>query len=379
MSKTVVATPVPLLDLGLVHRAIEDELKQDFERVLSSGQFILGPEHDAFERELAAACGTRHAVGLSSGTSAITLAIEALGIGAGDEVILPAFTYHATASAVAQAGARPVFADVEPVRFGLDAASVERRIGPRTRAILPVDLYGLACDLSGITLLAERHGIPVVEDAAQAVGATRSGVPVGKSGAGATLSFFPTKNLGALGDAGAFVTDRDDLATRVKLLRAQGDAGNYRHTAIGTNARLDSLQAAFLRTKLRHLPAWVEARRSAAARYRTALAGLPVTLPDEPADARHTYHQFTIRTPDRDRLQEYLKERAIATRIYYPIPLHLQPCFAHLGQGPGDFPVAERLAREVLSLPIFPGITDEQIGRVADGLRDFFASRAVSR
>jgi len=218
-----------------------------------------------------------------------------------------------------------------------------------------------------------------VEDAAQAVGATRSGVPVGKSGAGATLSFFPTKNLGALGDAGAFVTDRDDLATRVKLLRAQGDAGNYRHTAIGTNARLDSLQAAFLRTKLRHLPAWVEARRSAAARYRTALAGLPVTLPDEPADARHTYHQFTIRTPDRDRLQEYLKERAIATRIYYPIPLHLQPCFAHLGQGPGDFPVAERLAREVLSLPIFPGITDEQIGRVADGLRDFFASRAVSR
>jgi dTDP-4-amino-4,6-dideoxygalactose transaminase len=380
MSKTATATPVPLLDLGLVHREIADELKQDFERVLESGQFILGAEHDAFERELAAACGVRHAVGVSSGTSAITLAIEALGIGAGDEVILPAFTYHATASAVAQAGARPVFADVEPVRFGLDAASVEERVGPHTRAILPVDLYGLACDLTAIAALAERHGIPVLEDAAQAIGATRAGAPVGKTSAGATLSFFPTKNLGALGDAGAFVTERDDLAARVRLLRAQGDAGNYRHTAIGTNARLDSLQAAFLRTKLRHLPAWVEARRTAATRYRTALGDVPVTLPAEPADARHTYHQFTIRTPHRDRLQEFLRhDRAIATRVYYPIPLHLQPCFAHLGFGPGDFPVAERLATEVLSLPIFPGITEEQIGRVTDGIRDFFASGSAGR
>lgn len=379
MSKAAVAPPVPLLDLGRVHRSIAEDLKRDFERVLASGQFILGPEHDAFERELAEACGVRHAVGLSSGTSAITLAVQALGIGADDEVILPAFTYHATASAVAQAGARPVFADVEPVRFGLDAAAAEARIGPRTRAFVPVHLYGLACDLTGLAPLAERHGIPILEDAAQAIGALRNGVPPGRSGAGATLSFFPTKNLGALGDAGAFVTERDDLAARVKLFRAQGDAGNYRHTAIGTNARLDSLQAAFLRTKLRHLPAWIEARREAAARYRDALdgAGLPVTLPAEPAGTKHTYHQFTIRTPDRDRLQAFLKERGIATRIYYPIPLHLQPCFADLGHEEGDFPVAERLAREVLSLPIFPGITEEEIGRVAEGIREFFAKAST--
>ncbi|HET9251895.1 MAG TPA: DegT/DnrJ/EryC1/StrS family aminotransferase [Candidatus Eisenbacteria bacterium] len=374
MSKTTVAAPVPLLDLGRVHRSIAAELKQDFERVLASGQFILGPEHDAFERELAEACGARHAVGLSSGTSAITLAVQALGIGDGDEVILPAFTYHATASAVVQAGARPVFADVEPVRFGIDPASVEPRIGPRTRAILPVHLYGLACDLDGIDALAERHGLAVLEDAAQAIGATRNGVPPGKQSSGATLSFFPTKNLGALGDAGAFVTEREDLAARVRLLRAQGDAGNYLHTEIGTNARLDSLQAAFLRTKLRHLPEWVEARRAAAARYRAALADLPVTVPAEPAGSRHTYHQFTIRTQERDRLKQFLQERGVATRVYYPIPLHRQPCFADLGHRAGDFPVAETLAREVLSLPIFPGITEEEIARVTDAVREFFES-----
>ena len=375
MSKTVAAAPVPLLDLSRVHRSIAGELKQDFERVLASGQFILGPEHDAFERELANACGVRHAVGLSSGTSAITLAVQALGIGAGDEVILPAFTYHATASAVAQVGARPVFADVEPVRFGLDPSSVEERIGPRTRAILPVHLYGLACDLDAVAALAERNGLALLEDAAQAIGATRNGMAPGKTGAGATLSFFPTKNLGALGDAGAFATDREDLAAQVRLLRAQGDAGNYRHTEIGTNARLDSLQAAFLRTKLRHLPEWVDARRAAAARYRAALAGLPVTLPAEPGDSKHTYHQFTIRTRDRDRMQAFLKDRGIASRIYYPIPLHLQPCFANLGHRAGEFPVAESLAREVLSLPIFPGITEEEIARVTDAVREFFEAR----
>ena len=375
MSKTVAAAPVPLLDLGRVHRTIATELKQDFERVLASGQFILGPEHDAFERELAEACGIRYAVGLSSGTSAITLAVQALGIGAGDEVILPAFTYHATASAVAQAGARPVFADVEPVRFGLDPSSVEGRIGPRTRAILPVHLYGLACDLDGIATLADRHGLAVLEDAAQAIGAARNGAAPGKKSAGATLSFFPTKNLGALGDAGAFVTEREDLAAQVRLLRAQGDAGNYRHTEIGTNARLDSLQAAFLRTKLRHLPEWVDARRAAAATYRASLADVPVKLPAEPPDSRHTYHQFTIRTRDRDNMQAFLKERGIATRIYYPIPLHQQPCFAELKHAAGDFPVAETLAREVLSLPIFPGITEEEIARVTDVVREFFESR----
>ena len=363
---------VPLLDLSLAHREIAEELKRDFDRVLASGQFILGAEHDAFERELAAACGLRHAIGLSSGTSAITLALQALGVEPGDEVILPAFTYFATASAVAHAGARPVFADVEPRRFGLDPESVASRIGPRTKAILPVHLYGLACDLAPLARLADARGIPLVEDAAQAIGATDRDVPVGKTGAGATLSFFPTKNLGALGDAGAFVTDRDDVAAKVRLLSRQGDAGDYRHTVVGTNARLDALQAAFLRTKLRHLGAWIAARREAAAAYRAALAGTPVTLPEEPAGARHTYHQFTIRAPRRDALQTHLRARGIATRVYSPIPLHLQPAFAHSGHGPGAFPVAERLAGEVLSLPLYPGITPEQIGRVADEVRSFY-------
>ncbi|HTK69846.1 MAG TPA: DegT/DnrJ/EryC1/StrS family aminotransferase [Candidatus Eisenbacteria bacterium] len=371
------AAPVPLLDLGLAHREIAEELKKDFERVLTSGQFILGSEHDAFERELAQATGLTHAIGLSSGTSAITLALQAVGVGPGDEVILPAFTYFATASAVAHAGATPVFADVEPRRFGLDPASVESRIGPRTKAILAVHLYGLACELAPLTRMAQTRAIPLLEDAAQAIGATDQGVPVGKADAGATLSFFPTKNLGALGDAGAFVTDRDDVAWRVRLLSRQGDAGDYRHTAIGTNARLDALQAAFLRTKLRHLEAWVEARREAAEAYRRALAGAPVKLPEEPAGTKHTYHQFTIRAERRDALQTYLREQGVATRIYYPIPLHLQPAFAHLGHGPGAFPVSEQLASEVISLPLFPGITREQIERVASCVRAFYAENGA--
>jgi dTDP-4-amino-4,6-dideoxygalactose transaminase len=278
---------------------------------------------------------------------------------------------------VAHAGATPVFADVEPRRFGLDPASVESRIGPRTKAILAVHLYGLACELAPLTRMAQTRAIPLLEDAAQAIGATDQGVPVGKADAGATLSFFPTKNLGALGDAGAFVTDRDDVAWRVRLLSRQGDAGDYRHTAIGTNARLDALQAAFLRTKLRHLEAWVEARREAAEAYRRALAGAPVKLPEEPAGTKHTYHQFTIRAERRDALQTYLREQGVATRIYYPIPLHLQPAFAHLGHGPGAFPVSEQLASEVISLPLFPGITREQIERVASCVRAFYAENGA--
>ena len=373
MTRDTVTAPVPLLDLKGIHESIREELKADFERVLTSGQFILGPEHDAFERELAAACGVRFAVGLSSGTEAITLALQALGVGAGDEVVVPAFTYFATASAVVHAGARPVFADVEPVRFGLDPASVEARIGERVRALVPVHLYGLACDLGPLRALAARKGLAVVEDAAQAIGSIDGGIPVGKSTDAATLSFFPTKNLGALGDAGAVLTEREDVAARVKLLRAQGDAGDYRHTALGRNGRLDALQAAFLRTKLRHLNAWTEARRTAADAYRAALRGTPAVVPVEPQGARHTYHQFTVRVPERDRLQAFLRERGIASRVYYPIVLPAQPCFASSGHRPGEFPVSERLAGEVLSLPMFPGITQEQIERVAESIRAFYS------
>jgi dTDP-4-amino-4,6-dideoxygalactose transaminase len=379
MRQATTEAPVPLLDLGFVHRQLADDLRRDFERVLASGQFILGAEHDAFERELAQACGVTHAVGLSSGTAAISLVLQALGIQPGDEVIVPAFTYFATASAVAQLGARPIFADVEPIRFGLDPSSVESRVGPKTRAILPVHLYGLACDLRQLAVIAERRGIPLVEDAAQAIGSSDRGRPVGKSTAGATLSFFPTKNLGGLGDGGAFVTESQELAGRVRLFRAQGDAGDYRHTVLGTNARLDALQAAFLRTKLRHLSEWNGMRRASAALYRAALSGTPVTLPEEPEGAFHTYHQFTIRAPERDRLQSFLRERGISTRVYYPIPLHAQPCFEYLGHATGDLPVSERLAREVLSLPIFPGVAPEQIERVARAVREFYGGGGGTR
>jgi dTDP-4-amino-4,6-dideoxygalactose transaminase len=364
--------PIPILDLSRIHAPLAAELARDFERVLASGQFILGAEHDAFERELAAATGARHAIGVSSGTSAISIGLAALGVGPGDEVVVPAFTYFATASAVVQTGARPVFADVEPRRFGLAPDAMEAAITPRTRAVVPVHLYGLSCDMGPLRAIAERRGIPLLEDAAQAIGATDAGCRVGSDSAGATLSFFPTKNLGALGDAGAILTGHDDVAARARLLRVHGDAGNYRHTALGTNARLDALQAAFLRTKLKHLAEWTEARRSIAARYREALLGTPVVLPEEPAGARHTYHQFTIRAPERDALLRALAERGIGARVYYPIPLPSQPVFAEQGWRAADFPVSAELAAEVLSLPIFPGLTEGEVDRVAGAIRAFY-------
>ena len=370
--KTSLEPPVPLLDLGAVHGPLLEELVRDFERVLRSGQFILGPEHDGFERELAQACGVTHAIGVSSGTAALSIALLALGVEAGDEVIVPAFTYFASASAVTSLGARPIFVDVEPERFGLDPDAAESAITPRTRAIMAVHLYGLSSSLGPLLNVAARNSIPLLEDAAQAIGASDGGRPVGTQSAAAALSFFPTKNLGGLGDAGAILTQDDELASRTKLLRVHGDAGNYTHVALGTNARLDALQAAFLRTKLRRLAAWTEERRTLAARYRQALAGTPVALPPDPQGATHTYHQFTIRAPKRDALADCLRERGIATRVYYPRTVPAQPCFADLGHAPGSFPVSERLAREVLSLPIYPGLRPEQVDRVAREIRAFY-------
>jgi dTDP-4-amino-4,6-dideoxygalactose transaminase len=374
--KTSLEPPIPLLDLGIVHEAIAEELARDFQRVLRSGQFILGPEHDAFERELAQASGVTHALGMASGTAALSIALLAMGLRPGDEVIVPAFTYFASASAVTSIGGVPRFVDVEPARLGLDPAGVERALGPRTRAIMAVHLYGLSCDLEPLLEIGRRRSVPVLEDAAQAIGAVDRGRPVGSASAGAALSFFPTKNLGGLGDGGALLTEDAGFAAKAKLLRVHGDVGNYRHEMLGTNARLDALQAAFLRTKLRHLPAWTEARRAIAARYREALQGTPVTLPPDPDTARHTYHQFTIRAPERDALAARLKERGIATRVYYPIIVPAQPCFASLGYTPGDHPVSERLAGEVLSLPIYPGLTGEQVDRVAREIRAFYEGSA---
>lgn len=370
--KTSLEPPIPLLDLGAVHGPLAEELLRDFERVLRSGQFILGPEHDAFERELAQASGVRHAIGVASGTAALSIALLALGLEPGDEVIVPAFTYFASASAVTSLGARPVFVDVEPERLGPDPALVEAAITPRTRAIMAVHLYGLSCDLGPLVDLGRRRSVAVLEDAAQAIGAEDQGRPVGRSSAAATLSFFPTKNLGGLGDGGAILTEDDALATRARLLRVHGDAGNYTHVVLGTNARLDALQAAFLRTKLRHLPAWTEARRALAVRYRRGLAGTPVALPPDPDGARHTYHQFTILAPRRDALASHLREKGIATRVYYPMTVPAQPCFRSLGLLAGSFPVSERLTREVLSLPMYPGLTSDQVDRVVREIRAFY-------
>jgi len=370
--KTSLEPPIPLLDLGAVHGPLAEELLRDFERVLRSGQFILGPEHDAFERELALASGVTHAIGVASGTAALSIALLALGLEPGDEVIVPAFTYFASASAVTSLGARPVFVDVEPQRLGLDPALVEAALTPRTRAIMAVHLYGLSCDLGPLVELGRRRSVAVLEDAAQAIGAEDRGRPVGASSAAATLSFFPTKNLGGLGDGGAILTEDDGLASRARLLRVHGDAGNYTHVVLGTNARLDALQAAFLRTKLRRLPEWTEARRALAARYRRGLAGTPVGLPPDPDGARHTYHQFTIRAPRRDALASRLKERGIATRVYYPLTVPAQPCFRSLGPTSGLFPVSEQLTREVLSLPIYPGLAADQVDRVAREVRAFY-------
>jgi len=374
--KTSLEPPIPLLDLGAMHGPLADELVADFQRVLRSGQFILGPEHDAFERELGAASGVTHAIGLASGTAALSIALLALGLKPGDEVIVPAFTYFASASAVTSIGGVPRFVDVEPDRLGLDPARVEAAIGPRTRAIMAVHLYGLSCALDPLLTIGRRRSVPILEDAAQAIGAEDQGRPVGSRSAAATLSFFPTKNLGGLGDGGALLTEDDALASRARLLRVHGDVGNYRHEMLGTNARLDALQAAFLRTKLRHLAAWTEARCAVAARYRRALAGSSILLPPDPAEARHTYHQFTIRAERRDALAAHLKERGIATRIYYPIIVPAQPAFASLGYAPGDHPVSERLAAEVLSLPVYPGLTEEQVDRVAREIRSFLGERA---
>ena len=369
---------IPLLDLGAVHGPLAEELIRDFERVLRSGQFILGPEHDAFEKELAAACGVSHAIGVASGTAALSIALLTLGLTPGDEVIVPAFTYFASASAVTSLGARPVFVDVEPERLGLDPGAVEAAITPRTRAIMAVHLYGLSCDMTPLLDLGARRSIPVLEDAAQAIGTSDRGRRVGTASAMAALSFFPTKNLGGLGDGGAILTQDEGVASRARLLRVHGDSGDYTHVALGTNARLDALQAAFLRTKLRRLPAWTEERRALAARYRGGLEGLPVGLPPDPGDAVHTYHQFTIRSLMRDALEGYLRERGIGTRIYYPRTVPAQPCFAHLGNARGAFPVSERLAREVLSLPIYPGLTPEQVDRVAGEIRSFYEDRPAA-
>jgi len=367
--------PVPLLDLEAQYRPLRDAILAAITRVCDSQRFIMGPEIDALERELAAQLGVRHAISVSSGTDALLLALMTLGIGPGDEVVTTTYSFFATAGCVSRVGAKPVLVDIDPLTFNIDPAQAVAAITPRTKAIMPVHLYGLAAELDPLMAAADRAGIAVIEDAAQAIGATYKSRPLGGIGALGCFSFFPSKNLGAFGDAGLLTTNDDALARQARLLRTHGMQPKYYHHVVGANFRMDALQAAILRVKAPHLDAWTEGRRRNAATYRTLFhdAGLDGTigLPSEPADRLHIYNQFVVRTPERDRLKRHLDEHGIGNEIYYPVPFHLQPCFADLGYARGAFPHAERAAAETLAIPIYGELTDAQQRTVVSTIEQF--------
>jgi len=366
---------IPLLDLQAQYAPLRDELLAAIARVCDSQRFIMGPEIDALERELAAMLGVGHAIAVSSGTDALLLALMTLDIKAGDEVVTPAYSFFATAGCVVRAGARPVLVDIDPATFNIDPAAAAAAITPRTKAVMPVHLFGAAADMDPILAAAERAGVAVIEDAAQAIGATYRSRPVGGIGALGCFSFFPSKNLGAFGDAGLVTTNDDALAAKARLLRTHGMKPKYYHHLVGGNFRMDALQAAVLRVKAPHLAGWTEGRRRNAARYRAlfreAAVDRLVTLPDDPTDRRHIYNQFVIRTADRDGLKRHLDEQGIGNEIYYPVPFHLQPCFQDLGYRRGAFPHAERAADESLAIPIYGELTEAQQRSVVSTIAEF--------
>lgn len=365
-----------MLDLKAQYASIRDPVLAAIARVCDSQRFIGGPEVDALEVELGRMLGVEHAIGVSSGTDALLAALMALGIGPGDEVVTSTYSFFATGGCVSRLGARPVFVDIDPATFNLDATLVEAACSAATRAIVPVHLFGLVADVVPLIELSRRRGIPIVEDAAQAIGARRDDELAGSFGAVGCFSFFPSKNLGAFGDAGLVTTSDAGLAARLRMLRNHGAEPKYFHALVGGNFRLDALQAAVLRVKAPHLAAWTEGRRRNADRYRQLMkaAGLDqhVRLPVEPAGCFHIYNQFVICLPERDRLRAHLHDRGIGTEIYYPLPLHLQECFATLGYGAGRFPHAEAAARQSLALPIYSELSDEQLCHVVDAIAEFF-------
>jgi dTDP-4-amino-4,6-dideoxygalactose transaminase/acetyltransferase-like isoleucine patch superfamily enzyme len=375
------ATPVPMTDLQAQFREIEGPIRAALDRVLTSQRFILGEEVEAFEREMAAYVGARHAIGCASGSDALLLALMALELQPGDEVLTTPYTFFATAGAVWRLGLRAVFADIDPATYNLDVSDLERHHTPRLRAVLPVHLFGQCCDMGPLLEFARRHGLAVVEDAAQAVGGRYRGGMAGTLGTLGCYSFFPSKNLGGYGDGGMVVTNDADLATRLRALRSHGAARKYYHDLVGLNSRLDAVQAAVLRAKLPRLDGWTEARRARAAAYREQLGeALPagcLVLPREADFAYHVYNQFVIRVAarDRDPLRAHLKQAGIAAEVYYPLPLHLQPCARGLGYQGGDYPRAEQASRETIALPIFPELRPDQQRRVVSALAEYFHSR----
>ena len=370
---------VPILDLTAQYSAIRWEVRTAIERVCDTQNFILGPEVAAFEQGIGAFCGARHAVGVSSGTDALLVALMAAGVGPDDEVITTPFTFFATAGVVARLGARPVFVDIEAASFNLDPEEIAGKLSRRTKAILPVHLFGRCAGMDAIMEVARQRGCAVVEDAAQSIGARdyhgRSAGTIGDIGC---FSFFPSKNLGAFGDAGMAVTNDDKLAERLRVLRVHGGKPKYHHKLIGGNFRLDALQAAVLRVKLQYLSLWTEARRRNARRYRELFVGAGLSQVILPQDVPgHIYNQFVIRCPERNALQAFLRREGVESEIYYPLPLHLQECFADLGYRPGQFPRAEAAAGQVLALPIYPELSEAQQGYVVDRIREFYRQQGA--
>jgi dTDP-4-amino-4,6-dideoxygalactose transaminase len=365
---------VPFLDLRAQYAALRDEIRAALEEVLATQQFVLGPQGEAFEREIAAFCDVSHAVGVANGTDALTLALAACGVGAGDEVIVPAFSFIATATAVVRLGATPVFADIDPETLNLAPNEIERHRTAKTKAVMPVHLCGMPADMYPIGEIAARYGLQVIEDNAQAIGARYRGQRTGSFGAAAGISFYPTKNLGGYGDGGMLVTNSEEIAAHVRRLRDHGQSARYVSTELGWNSRLDEIQAAVLRVKFRRLDDWTVARQKHAARYSKSLAGIDgLALPIPPAHIEHVYHLYTVKiqggSARRDRIKQKLAERGIATAVYYALPLPGQPAYRDLGWRSGDFPGAESACQQVLSLPMFAELKDTQIDRVAGELK----------
>ena len=363
---------VPLLDLTRYDEELKGEIARRVEEVFATGRFVLGPALEAFEKALAATVGTAHAVGVSSGTDALLISLMALRVGPGDEVITSPFTFFASAGEVARLNAKPVFVDIEPATFNLDPSRLEDAVTRRTKAIQPVHLYGQCAGMGPILEIAARHGVPVLEDACQAIGASDQGRPAGAMGTMGAFSFYPTKNLGGAGDAGAVTTNDEDAARLLRSLRQHGETARYYHARVGGNFRMDALQAAVLLAKLPRLHAWNERRKAIAARYGELLSDAAksgaIALPFEAPGKSHVYHQYVVRVQDRDAVRERLSRAGIATAVFYPVPLHLQECFAGLGYREGSFPVAEKAAREVLALPIFAEMRDDEVEQVAEAV-----------
>ena len=362
---------IPFLDLKAQYLTIKDEIGEAIAAVLDSGHFVLGEQVEAFEHDFAAYCGARYGVAVNSGTSALHLALLALGVGPGDEVITVPFTFVATVAAIHYAGARTIFVDIEPASYTLDPNQLERAISHRTKAIIPVHLYGQPADMTAVSEIARRHGVAIIEDACQAHGAEHFGKRVGCLGDLACFSFYPGKNLGAYGEGGMVVTSHEHFARIIRMMRDWGQERKYHHVLKGYNYRLEAIQGAILGVKLRHLEAWTEARRRHARLYDVLLSKSAIEPPKAMPHARHVYHVYAVRSRDRDALQSYLQTRGIQTGIHYPIPVHLQKAYADLGYRKGDFPHSERTAAEVLSLPMYPELASTSIEQVAEAVRSF--------